>query len=1218
MNSLRKILCVVLVIAMLMTGIVFVVGADEAVASTEPTVTSTPYSSGTDTFNASNWADASNQLVGLSWTSSGTYSNPEEVVNAHIVTEAGSSDSYVALVSKGDSKGTHVQYLVTAGATSNWVKMSNQHYYVIELDIATQSTLHTNLQVTPVHRKSDGTDTSMFGTSVKFSKYVSELDGDWAHVSIVGRVDVSENVNKQYIYVNGVLAGEQNGAVNADNFTGGVTPENFDSGNGLYVQGIRIEIPGASDIFADQSAMLDNISRRDYSAADATANGLAEIVAAGNSGDLSEWSGYNASNRAGTSLADIATVDGVKYNNSNDISNVLFGNGTHEVSILGNNVAPITVACDATIKTNGYSPVLAYLDGATVNEADGVITVDAPYVVPVTHTPMSSNSAAYTSETLAAIKYPAEDNLFYSVTSQYLDAVSNAAPNANTHMQQYVTSIHGVDNTYATYMVTRDITLDMIDHHTHTNYEVRETDGSLAWAALKSGSLAADGTDTRQYVVFEWDMYTESTMPYAMYIGITTRNSAGSNKGGTSFYLDNYQTDVNIQSQLPVGEWYHMTLVGDVQTNTLYVYINNKYVFTRTNGITNDKTILEDGTARLYGPRLNIASSPLDTVYARSGSYKQTAGASFSTDNYYARRLTGSEAGNLASLIGADDISNWSENVYNDEYVETYMPKAIAAVNVDGTDYTSVANASAALLGNSTKNVQILRSVSGLVIGCNAVIETNGIEFVEGTNYTVVEGATQSWNGTVLTVKVPYQPNASYTELTGAGGSLKGVVDATVSGNILASAAGSIMIPNNGDNSKLVADDDAQRLIPYLVNTADGDSYYMIVPDESTYYGEYTENPYIYIENYSIKDDSNKLSANGYYVIDLDVYTESNYITNISIAPTNRNTPTGSGFPFGDGFTIGNFAANDDGWVHLTYVGDVSANKSHVYVDGVYAGTTGVAVRSGYNTIEDGVYAVGFRINLPAKQNVLPGQMIAFRGATERVFASDEAAGGLAAAIEAGSLAGWSGNIAGYQGKAPAIATVDGVEYNNTTSASEALAGTDATEVEFTRSFQGTVTVDAPVSITTHGFGNIDVVQSTTSYGEGDEKVTIVGSYIVSTDADGNYDVVAITPDNADSNASLITWIIDEEAGIYDNVYYVYGQNIEYLGDNAIIANGNYIAGGNLTTFNGWSYLDSEGTPMVDDAGAPVTSLGVASEAVVYAVGMADYSITEGTDISIG
>ena len=193
-----------------------------------------------------------------------------------------------------------------------------------------------------------------------------------------------------------------------------------------------------------------------------------------------------------------------------------------------------------------------------------------------------------------------------------------------------------------------------------------------------------------------------------------------------------------------------------------------------------------------------------------------------------------------------------------------------------------------------------------------------------------------------------------------------------------------------------------------------------------------------------------------YYVIDFDVAAPGHLLPSFDVSVVQRRVSDGAGYPFSDEIYIGNFYKGDDEWAHVTIVGDIKNNEAKVFINGVYAGNGGLAVRNQPNQAnwlanDTQVKANGFRIEL-SRNNIetimSKGDSVAFDNLAERVYVTgnDE----LTAALADGDLTDWAGYTNGRAGEhLPVIATVNGVSYSSVSELSKACHSNDAIEVAF-------------------------------------------------------------------------------------------------------------------------------------------------------------------------
>ena len=216
--------------------------------------------------------------------------------------------------------------------------------------------------------------------------------------------------------------------------------------------------------------------------------------------------------------------------------------------------------------------------------------------------------------------------------------------------------------------------------------------------------------------------------------------------------------------------------------------------------------------------------------------------------------------------------------------------------------------------------------------------------------------------------------------------------------------------------------------------------------------------------------------AKGYYVIDFDVATHGNMLPGFDVSVVMRRASDGAGFPFSDEIYVGNYITESDSWSHVTIVGDIKNNVAKVYVNGVFMGDSGLAVRNDQSNAnqlasDTQVKTLGFRVELTRnniQSTVSNGDNAAFDNFSHRLYIKDGAE--LQAAIESGDITSWSGYTSGRGGeKMPVVATVEGVEYRNFKELNKGFATNDTVKVEFLAQPFGPVEICVNANINTNG-----------------------------------------------------------------------------------------------------------------------------------------------------
>ena len=214
----------------------------------------------------------------------------------------------------------------------------------------------------------------------------------------------------------------------------------------------------------------------------------------------------------------------------------------------------------------------------------------------------------------------------------------------------------------------------------------------------------------------------------------------------------------------------------------------------------------------------------------------------------------------------------------------------------------------------------------------------------------------------------------------------------------------------------------------------------------------------------------------GYYVIDFDVATYGTMLPGFDVSVVLRRASDTGGFPFSDEILVGNFVKGKDAWAHVTIVGDLVNNVTRIYVNGVYVGDGGKAVRNDQSNAnqlasDTQVKALGYRVEF-TRNNVAAsmtrGDNVAFDNFAHRLYIDDSEA--LGAAVASGDLTSWADYTAGRGGELlPALVKVEGTEYRNFADVSQAIVTNDTVNVEFLAQPFGPIPFCANANIDTHG-----------------------------------------------------------------------------------------------------------------------------------------------------
>ncbi len=1004
MKKISKILCAVLVLAVLCSSFAFIASADEF----------TP----TATYGEHSFASAKLQVEGNNFQASFNNAGSDYILNT--VKRADGTDYYQATTAYDGIPASHTQWILH-DSTDTGIQYAEgvDHYFVYDLDFATESEL-TWFSIVPDTRVGSGGSGLSGGTGSTsiLTKNFSVNPGEFHHLTLVGCLET----NKVYVYMD-------NGLIYSGNLAAADVISNWKAGS--YEAGILVrfkiqahvdyKVNGApaTPLVKDQTFLMDNGQLNIYDSA--TAGNLAAVLGSNLSGwDMNKFDADYVS----PVVPDLAEIDGVRYNNTHDINNALgFSLEPKQVTILRETKAPFTVACDAVITANGITSYTLAEGCTSVDNGDGTITVDAPFVPN-----MTTGTLADANAVLAATKYNAPDNKLNSVSlstnstwntegARHAGFVTDNSTGATFYEESLYGSTLSASNEYINF------------YFTPPTYEAGKT----------------------TYTVIDFDVATDGVDAAArkdIPIYHTIRGLTGTfwgNKVGTAHQLAVFNGKIN--------EFAHVTMVFDFTNNVRYVFV--------------DGALIESTPYGAYGESNNgdFSSKTISYFELRFGSNNI---GKYALDNLYARNIaytTGDDA--LATSLAASDILSWSGNIYNDDYV---MPSYPALATVDGVPYTSLEDVEMLLqANNSNPTVVILHQPERAInVGCNAVIKTNGLE-----NAINVTAGTAAWNddNTVCTVTgVPYVSNIQKTDLGITAAESSNVLDTAVSSNIVRSfTVGNFSAGGQGSWFTLFEAHGLGSTDLYggaYVNRDYVSSVYSS-SDTSTH-----NNPFFN----AYTGDNLVPKATGYYVVDIDLGTHSEFISDIDISSAVR-TETGSSI-FATNAIINNFLSASDEWQHVTLVGDLAANKLYAFVDGKLASIVGSAYGKSPDT-EDEVICQGFRLelgrnawNASGVQTRNKGEDVLYDNVAYRVFKTADDANGLSAAVASGDLTGWTLNALGRSGeKLPAIIEVNGEGHANAATASAALTTNDVITAKLVSAPTLPIEVYCNGTIDTNGFG---------------------------------------------------------------------------------------------------------------------------------------------------
>lgn len=570
--------------------------------------------------------------------------------------------------------------------------------------------------------------------------------------------------------------------------------------------------------------------------------------------------------------------------------------------------------------------------------------------------------------------------------------------------------------------------------------------------------------NSNNYVVYEMDIGTESTIQDFV-IGMIVR--AGGT-GGT--WMSSGWTNFSSALKVNAGEFKHITVVQDFNNNKAYVFSGDTLVATPTLMSASGFTSFTGGQDAATGIRIQADSSYKVTPVVEN--------SSFLLDNFNISYYTSSTAGNLADALAASSLSTWTlKNT-------TPVPEIAPIASVDGVEYSSITELNNALCSGTTKEVVLLRdSATKFTVDCDAKITTNGF-----STYTLGSGATSVDNGNG-TVTVTAEFTNALTRENFANNSITNGADYianTIDNNITSVGTG-----NNTSATYFTL----VKGIP-----ASGSPFIQAYCNTTTSYTGANNNLFI---NASMSNSAPFTvigdGITAYYVIDFDVMTQGDILPQFDISVPMRRNSDKAGYPFSDEIFFDGLITDKNAWSHVTIVGDVANNVTRIYVNGVYMGNGGLAVRNDQSDAnklasDTQVVAQGFRIEL-ARNNVQTdrtlGQNVAFDNLSHRLYINGNTS--LQEAINSGDITAWDSYVEGMAGeKLPAIAMVNGVAYRNTTELAPALVSNDNLEVEFGTTPILPLTLKANAVVDTNGlnFDSLLTLDATAT------KESVDGNYV--------------------------------------------------------------------------------------------------------------------------
>ena len=915
--------------------------------------------------------------------------------------------------------------------------------------------------------------------------------------------------------------------------------------NGVYVNTVENAIHHTADaiklteirMFSNSQAfaMYDNVALRTTKSA--------ELTAALAANDIAQWSGnVYAEGYEFPVLPPVAIVDGVEVATEADLAAALTGAGTKEVEILHPFDTHVIIGCNAIINTNGFENGLVPSQGAVVKTEGETITIRVPNYVVADELGVKNNDQGQNNTTIKAghvyfdaVNYAAEGNLFDRMNY-------NNYNNSGYRVAYLMTNSDTGDK----YIYDTVFDTDPTGKNTYQNWYFG---GSVGTSTKSEPEKNGYQLGVNQYLLLDFDMAFDVYGATGM--NFTTRDVAEKNIAGAQIQIGTAMQNAGV----PAGQFAHITILAEVDTNTVYVYVNGNKTLTVANGICNNS----------YAPIQ-------DDYYLDGIRLLQNLSTPVKFDNIYMRVAQDAALAGLDTLIGTD------YNVYTDAYVENNLPKLPRLASVDGVDYFSSATLNEALYGNfdAPKNVVFYHPTEATInVNCDATINTQGfaVELNYFKNGTVTDNGNDTYTfdcGYISATHIDHNADSTAfynaVKVEGNNNIVKGIFF-----NGVSSFMNTTWLDENGNivhgiNTYLVSTDGDDNVYAMLARPEGttgviGHEHYklndkgeleMVMNGDTplqtgTYFNiEFSENSFTY-----------SASENNYWVYDFDVLVEGEAL---NMYGYNLIKTADGKFQYGsynDATALGNIAAAAGKGVfnHITIVADYNNNAQYVFINDVY---TGVAPLMGDQNnpeapatayVEGNSYVNnGYRISFHASnKNLTDAATFAIDNTLVRKFVTSNS-DNLAAAIEAQDITLWTNRYDYTTPAMPLLGTVNGVEYNDVVSLNNAVKESDGVaEVEILKPVRGSIEIGGAAEVNTNSFCGI-IAEKLDGYyefdieGYGTVKAT---NKFVAIKNGINYTVTEINEDNYSEYATLVLFFTELGDEYMEEYYaFIYGDKI--------------------------------------------------------------------------
>ncbi len=680
-----------------------------------------------------------------------------------------------------------------------------------------------------------------------------------------------------------------------------------------------------------------------------------------------------------------------------DIENVLSDGQKRIIGLATDVTDTVTFTCPAIIQTNGHTISYATANGCTsrVDDANGLIIISsadaADEVIPAY---TSNKTSVNVGNTITGLAYSGSDNKFSQV---YFN---------NWNAAGYLTLEKVTDTITGKY------------YFTQTPYNDDGTVNSSSYERYYMGNnnyTSGEG----QHLIIEMDLAIED-LSVDLNVSLTTGQGGGIwNAGRRTNWLK--LDDVFLTAGISENEFAHLTVIGDIDENKIYIYVNGQKI--DPTNCTQSNTTLTSGL--FYEPTYSKTANDYDITSENITSYGFSAwewmdsskySTCFSTANVYMNYYN--------TTVNLDNISNLDDfdgDIYTADYKANYEVRGISKATVDGDIYYTLDEIHAAIAnGTSIKDVVILHQLDApITVSGNAVVDAHGwanCAIADEDTELLAEKAGKLYFAKDSTDKI--EPDYSVEEFD------------TMSTVKFAGTA----IDGNGIN---LGEANPGSFKYYGIVESDGNVFYMLQPAEE----KASQNTFINFE----MNDLNLSSGTGYSVTEFDVATETEVIDQLIVTHIIRYTDPDTKVrcdadtPRDSYIYLKDYIEPSAEWARFSIVGDFANNKMHIFVNGklvdsvdnIYSQT---AIDT-YNTTNNTSVTINdcalqsVRIQVPKYSTLNMTHTTMVDNFFTRAYTSDTA--NLEECIASGSLDAYTERVTGNIGKSlPSHILIDGVGYN--------------------------------------------------------------------------------------------------------------------------------------------------------------------------------------------